>query len=62
MQQHQNGQPCSITVENTRGILKVRRVCLGVEVRFKLLVERGKQKGMHKYHEEEHAKQWEHQK
>ena len=43
--------------QGTRGVFRL--VCLGVELRLKLL--RGHRRGTQKYHQEEHSTQWEHQ-
>ena len=54
VQHDQNGQPVSVsrdrmgssTIENNHGILRLRWVCLGVEVGFNFLSERGKTGGI----------------
>ena len=38
------------TTENTRGILRPRRLCIGVEVEFKLLLKEAVDGGMHTCH------------
>ena len=44
-------------MENIQGILRLRWVCLPVEVGFKLLSERGNIGGVHESHQGEHQKQ-----
>ena len=69
VQDNKNSQAISVSqdrkgLKTTRGILRLRSGCLEVEVGFKLVLKEAREGGggAFKSHQEDHFKQWEHQK